>query len=137
MNTFTTFVVSAGVPTVVGAVVTYVIHRIPKRWEGTPASDFEYVKCTVCRGGVQGIFTRNGKPSRGWERLPDDILLLHRRPDSEGGDKWGSPMANIRECPCCQGKGVHILAPDQPAGWLKCPRPPGEEEQRRRRREKW
>lgn len=129
-------IVCISVPVLTGIGVVFAIKLIPKKWEGTPATEFEHLKCTACRGGVQGIFTRNGEQSRGWDRLTDDILLLNRRPDSEGGDTWGSPMANIRDCACCQGKGVHIVAPDQPASWLKCPRPPGEEEERRRRREK-
>ena len=115
----------------------YAIHRVPKKWEGTSASEFEQLKCTVCRGGVQAVFTTGeGTKRHGFARIPDDLLLLNRRPDSEGGDKWGSPLANLRDCPCCQGKGFHLIAYDQQAGWLKCPRPPGEEEERRRRREK-
>jgi hypothetical protein len=124
----TLLVVCIGVPVLAGAIVLYLVHLIPKKWEGTPAAEFEQLKCTTCRGGVQAIFTSSkGAKHHGFARIPDDLLLLHRRPDSKGGDKWGSPMANLRDCPCCQGKGFHLVARDQPSSWLACARPEWED----------
>jgi hypothetical protein len=84
-----------------------------RKWDGTPARDLPHAKCTRCRGGVQVL-----QAGRGWCKIPDELLLLNRRPDSDGGDKWGSPQANVRDCPCCNGLSVHVVT--DPAGWA-CP----------------
>jgi hypothetical protein len=88
-----------------------VIILVPIKWEGTPAGTLVHVKCTRCRGGMQAI------TPRGWTRLPDHMRLLHRKPT---GDTWGSPQANIRDCPCCLGLGVHSTTSADAARWT-CP----------------
>jgi hypothetical protein len=128
MSVIAVILVCAGVPALAGVIMLYVIHHVQTKWEGTPAAEFEQLKCTVCRGGVQAIFTSHkGTKNHGFARIPDDLLLLHRRPDSEGGDRWSSPMANLRNCPCCQGKGFHLVARDQSSSWLGCARPKWEQ----------
>lgn len=111
-----------GGTTIGAAIIIYIIARIPKRWDGVPAADFKRIKCTVCSGGVQTIVARHGKVI-GWKKIPEQHLLLNRRPDAEGGDKWGTPLATLRDCPCCQGKGFHLVPRGESAAWLDCSQP--------------
>lgn len=125
--TFTESVIIIAGGTVTGAaIIIYIITRIPKRWDGIPASDFKRVKCTVCSGGSQTLVAHHGDVM-GWKKIPEQHLELNRRPDSEGGDKWGSPLATIRSCPCCQGKGFHLVPRGESAAWLSCAQPASEE----------
>ncbi len=109
-----------GIPITAGVLTIIALSKVKKQWPGAPADQFSQAKCLACRGGVQAIFTKRGVGGRGWGRIPTDLLLLNRRPDSEGGDKWGTPLASIRDCACCHGIGFHLLAPDQAESWLSC-----------------
>ena len=117
--TLTAFVLIVTVPpSAAGAAVGLWLTRAQKRWGGTPAREFDQLKCTVCRGGVVTLL--GSFRNRHWGRIPDHALLLHRKPD---GDTWGSPLANIKDCACCHGLGYHLVPADTSSRHLSCRRP--------------
>jgi hypothetical protein len=115
---------------ILATVITMTIVALKKArkvWHGVPAAGMRQVKCLKCRGGFETLLNAGDKDRTplGWGRIPDHLLLLHRRPDSEGGDKWGTPLANIRDCPCCHALGMHLVPAGEDASWLACYRPSG------------
>lgn len=95
------------------ALLLITVFHSKRVWYPSELSRLKHAKCTRCRGGMQTL-----QAGKGWARIPDSSLLLHRRPDSEGGDSWGSPQANAKPCSCCNGLGQHLTT--DPSRW-SCP----------------
>jgi hypothetical protein len=88
---------------VLAVIIEAFIYMWPrKRWypENGLSSYFERRRCTRCSGGMQSL------GDDGWGKIPKSHLML----DRDGGDDLHrAPLANTRNCPCCNGSGYHLV----------------------------
>jgi hypothetical protein len=67
----------------------------------------DWPECRHCSGGVQWLHPRTG-----WGKIPKH-MLQYVRADDGGFDVGEAMYSNIRDCPECAGRGIHLVLKEE------------------------